>query len=509
MHLPEPPIPPEATQPTYSRPTQPHRRRKKYALSTAALLMLMAIALLTLIATIALVLRGSEPIATTPIHKQITLVIAGDVQTVDTQAATVADLLREQAIRLNNDDAISTSLETLLTAGMQVTINRARSVTLVINDTAATLNTPFTNPQDILTNQSIVLNPPDRVWLDGTLAEHAALAVWPVPVNEIVIQRALTVTIIDGTAETVLATTADTVGDALFEAGITIYLTDSVAPGLGSALQPDTRITINRARPVTIQVDGTTIETRVQGATVLDALSEAGIALVGLDYTMPAEHEALTAGMTIHILRVTEAINSTEEVIAYETTMQADSALELDARRTIQNGRVGTRRFDERVRYENGIEVGREPAGSVITQMPQNEIIAYGTKIVLRTVDTPQGMREYWRRLRVYATSYHPAALGGDNITALGMTLTHGIIGANPTIIPYRTELFVPDYGIGIIADTGGARSSPYWIDLGYSDVDYQSWHQYVDVYLLTPAPENINYLLPTWQPMRGIPDNP
>jgi uncharacterized protein YabE (DUF348 family) len=508
MHLQEPPIQPDDTQPTFSRPTEPRRLQKARALPYWALLTVISLSLVSLIATIALVLRGGEPIAITPIRKHITLVVGGDVQDVETQTATIDDLLREQAIRLANDDAISASPDTLLTDGMVVTINRARSVTLQVDDETSTIQTPFTNPQDILNNQAITLNPPDRVWLDGTNAEHSALARWPVPVNEIVIQRALTVTIADGDTETVIESTADTVGDALFEAGITVYLTDNVSPALGNTLQADTRITIDRARPVTIQVDGTTIETRVQGATVLDALSEAGIALVGLDYTMPAEYEPIQADMTIHILRVTEAIVSVEESIPYETVMQADANLELDQRQTLQNGQAGIRRIDERVRYENGIEVGREPAGSVITQEPQHLVIAYGTNIVLRTIDTPQGQREYWRRLRVYATSYHPEALGGDNVTAIGMTLAHGVIGANPRIIPYRTEMYVPDYGIGIMADTGGARSSPYWIDLGYSDADYRSWHEYVDVYLLTPVPANVNYLLPAWQPMRGIPDN-
>ncbi|MCA9912733.1 MAG: hypothetical protein KC496_05275, partial [Anaerolineae bacterium] len=125
----------------------------------------------------------------------------------------------------------------------------------------------------------------------------------------------------------------------------------------------------------------------------------------------------------------------------------------------------------------------------------------------LRTVDTPEGPREYWRVLRMYATSYHPEALGGDDVTAIGERLRKGIVAANPNIIPYRANLFIPGYGLGVMADTGGARSTPYWVDLGYSDEDYVGWHQYVDVYLLTPVPQNIDYLLPNWSGVRGIPD--
>ena len=129
------------------------------------------------------------------------------------------------------------------------------------------------------------------------------------------------------------------------------------------------------------------------------------------------------------------------------------------------------------------------------------QIIAYGTQIVLRTIDTPDGPREYWRTFKVYATSYKPAALGGDDRTAIGMTLVKGIIGADPKLIPWRTNLYVPEYGLGIMADTGGARRSRYWIDLGYSDADYVGWHRTVDIYLLTPVPETIPYLLPPYSP--------
>jgi 3D (Asp-Asp-Asp) domain-containing protein len=148
------------------------------------------------------------------------------------------------------------------------------------------------------------------------------------------------------------------------------------------------------------------------------------------------------------------------------------------------------------VRYENGIEVSRAVIEETVAQEARNEVIAYGTNIVLRSIDTPDGPRQYWRRIRMYATSYHPAALGGDNRTAIGETLRKGIVASNPDIIPYRSEVYVPGYGVGMMADTGPIHR-PLFIDLGYSDEDWVSWSRWVDVYLLAPAPANIQYLLP------------
>jgi 3D (Asp-Asp-Asp) domain-containing protein len=255
---------------------------------------------------------------------------------------------------------------------------------------------------------------------------------------------------------------------------------------------PNMEIMIDRSSPLSIVVDGERMETRVSAETVGAAIAEAGVALSGLDYTIPAETNPVLPGMLIQIIRVTEEIITEQDVIGYESVYQADSSLNLDTRAVLQGGQNGIIERTIRVRYENGVEISRD------------EIIGYGTNVVIRTLQTADGTIEYWRHLRVYATSYHPAAVGGSTTTSIGETLQKGIIGINPRIIPYRTMLYVPGYGQGMAADTGGPRTFSYWIDLGYSDHDWVSWSQWVDIYLLTPVPSTINYLLP--QEERGGP---
>ncbi len=60
--------------------------------------------------------------------------------------------------------------------------------------------------------------------------------------------------------------------------------------------------------------------------------------------------------------------------------------------------------------------------------------------------------------------------------------------------------MYVPDYGRAFAADTGGGVKGKF-VDLGYSDNDYQSWHWWGEVYLLTPVPpkSKILYVLPDW----------
>ena len=56
------------------------------------------------------------------------------------------------------------------------------------------------------------------------------------------------------------------------------------------------------------------------------------------------------------------------------------------------------------------------------------------------------------RQLTVRATAY---ALPGT--TATGVGVRYGIIAVDPRVIPLGTRLYVPGYGEGIAADTGGA----------------------------------------------------
>jgi len=489
-----PPPQPDDTQPMRIRPRQ-----------GGLLLMVMILAGMSLLlTTLWWANRSAASVGPTVVPLTVELDVAGQRLQVQTTATTVGGLLSEQGIQLGPDDAISDPLDAPLRAGRVVFIDRARIVTLTIDGQPQTLRTPLTNPYDILRHVNVDLDDADRLWLDGVETEPGNALLWPLPVQEITLKRAVTLVIQDDGQTITHRTTADTIGTALFEAGITLYLADQVAPDVGAPLLSDTTVTIDRADPLTIRVDGTEIETRAQEGTVIEALAAAGVSLVGLDYTDPPEDAPIAAGMTIRVVRATEERLTSTEPVPYETVFVDDPALELDAREVRQAGQNGVQENYTRVRYEDGVEVSREPDGSQLVQAPVNEVVAYGTQIVLRSIDTPEGPREYWRKLRVYATSYHPAALGGDNVTSIGMTLQKGIIAADPRIIPYRTNLFVPDYGTGLMADTGGPRSSPYWIDLGYSDEDFVSWSRYVDVYLLTPVPAEINYLLPTWRPLRG-----
>ena len=60
-------------------------------------------------------------------------------------------------------------------------------------------------------------------------------------------------------------------------------------------------------------------------------------------------------------------------------------------------------------------------------------------------------------------------------------------------------QLYIPGYGYATVGDVGGGLppSNHYWVDLAWTDADYQPMAGWTTVYFLTPVPTNLVYILP------------
>ncbi|MCY4020196.1 MAG: ubiquitin-like domain-containing protein [Chloroflexi bacterium] len=494
----------EDTQPVSPAPRRGRRGRGR----RWPLLLIVAVTCCTLAVTSVLFIRSLPFDLPSRIgaERQVTINRDGFLHQVYSRAETIAELLNESEIAVPLDAWLSHELDGAIADGMTITIKAARDVRIEVGDEARVLRTALDNPLEILNSAGIAVSEADRIRVNGALAHRDALAGWTIPAEHIEVRRPFSLTVIDNGERSAILTTAETVGAVLAAAGIKLHPNDAINPPRDSAVSRDMTIVVERATPIALRLDGVLIEVRTRAQRVDEALQELNAPLFGLDYVIPSGETEIVTDMLIEIVRVTEEVSARQETIAYELRYVADAGLSLDQRVVAQAGQNGTREIRSLARYENGAEVSRSVTESVVTQPPQDQLIHYGTKIDLRTVETPGGPRLYWRVLCMLATSYHPAALGGDNVTAIGWTLEKGIVAADPKLIRYRSEVFVPGYGVAYMADTGGPRSSRYWIDLGYSDEDWVSWRRYVKVYLLTPVPPEIDYILPVWTPIRSVP---
>jgi resuscitation-promoting factor RpfB len=249
------------------------------------------------------------------------------------------------------------------------------------------------------------------------------------------------------------------------------------------------------AQEFQLYVDGSQVELLTTSDNIAEALAHNGIPLQGLDYTVPPADEPIPHNGLVHLVRVEEIITLETETIPFSLEYQPVADLDLDQRAIVEPGLYGLVVKRIRTRVEDGEPVMQQVEDEFITRLPQPRVIGYGTRIVPRTLDTPQGPMQYWRALDMYAVSYNPTSAGG-NITASGLPLRKGLVAVDPRYIPLGTRLYIPGYGEALAADTGGGVRGRI-IDLGYSDDDYEHWSSNVTVYFLWPPPDQVVWIIP------------
>lgn len=184
--------------------------------------------------------------------------------------------------------------------------------------------------------------------------------------------------------------------------------------------------------------------------------------------------------------RFATKLETSSQKIEREIAYQDNPDLELGQEQILDEGKDGVKTTVFRVTYFDGAQYQRETV-SVDVKPPENKRIMRGTKIVWRTLPTPDGEVRYWRKLRVWATHYDSRCPGCDDTTATGMKAGKGVIAVDPKLIRLGSRVYVPGYGLAVAGDTGGAVRGKV-IDLGFDDARTAGWQaRYVDIYLLGP----------------------
>jgi len=410
-----------------------------------------------------------------------------------THARVVGSVLRDAGIEIREGDVVFPDVSSSLDASRAIEIQRSYLVTLNIGGEIKQVTTAEVTATDILASEGIILLPSDRVWIDGIPESNPEriLSVRPEVIN---FKSGVEISLnIDGNKSN-LRSAASTVGEALAEAGIEIFEGDLLQPSSAAPLVGVDEIILRHAKPLTIFYDDLRLDTYVVADKVCEALQMAGLPLIGLDYAIPGENEAIPDDGIIRVIRVTEEVIIEQIPLPFETVYEPNPNLEIDNQVVMETGAYGVLANQIRVRYENGEQISRIVEGEWIAREPQPRMLGYGTNIVIRTVNTADGPIQYWRAIQMWATSYSPSRAGVPDdyewfgITACGKKLVKGLVAIDTRYIPFYTSMYVPGYGFAEACDTGGGVKGR-WIDLGYDDHNYKSWHQYVTVYFLTPVP--------------------
>ena len=451
--------------------------------------------------------------------REISVTVDGKTRVIQTRALTVSQALRGMGVELTSSDAVKPAANSWLAGVKAITVDRSRTVVIWMDPSGAkvSVSTPAKTPREALAAVGITAAEEDIVKINGSavslddeLSAGKGLLLQYSPAQTIQLTY-------NGQSQT-LRSAAASLGDALWQNGITLKGGDSLSVPFSQPLSANMNVIAASAIPLTISVDGKTLQTISAAATVGAALAANNISLQNLDYSAPSEDSPLPEDGKISVVRVKLVQLEEQKVTPYSVEYTTDATMAAGASVVTRSGQNGISVSREIVRYENGEEASRETESELVLQEKINELVTKGPSAAttsttttstqppvdgaVGTIDTPNGTLSYYYSTSVYATSYSPCRLGTGSCggtTASGKTLTTGMIGVTRAWynILKGYQIYVPGYGIGTVEDLGSGVSGKQWIDLGYSDADWVQWSRNVTVYFLTPKPSGFSGSLP------------
>lgn len=231
---------------------------------------------------------------------------------------------------------------------------------------------------DVLDRAGVKVGPGDLV--EPGLATHI-----PDGFYNINVYRSRPVEVIDGTHRLLINSAYQNPQLIAKAAGLSVYPEDQYQIGLVTSVVADgavgEQLTIKRATPVEVTVDGATKVLRTQGKTVTDLISDKKIPMGTQDLTSAPLDSSLTPDMHLTIVRVENVTTTVTQPLAHATKTTKDNTLDIGQSRVAQVGSDGHRDVTYLIHYHDGAEVGRQITAIAGVVAPVTQIVAIGTKI--------------------------------------------------------------------------------------------------------------------------------
>ncbi|MEN6462762.1 MAG: 3D domain-containing protein [Syntrophomonas sp.] len=242
---------------------------------------------------------------------------------------------------------------------------------------------------------------------------------------------------------------ANTVADALTKEHIKLAAQDKVEPAASSVLRKNTKIKVARAFKVKITADGTTKEIVTTPITIKEAIKIAGFKLGNKDIVKTLPTLKTVPNQEIEVIRVTEKEQTEQQEVPFQVERTSDPTLEKGLTRTVAGGKKGVALNTVKITYHNGQETKRELIKSQVLVQPQNRVTAMGTI----TSVSRGGQRLDFREVKSMEASAYTYT---GYRTATGQQPRVGMIAVDPRVISFGTRVYVDGYGYAYAADTGG-----------------------------------------------------
>ena len=244
-------------------------------------------------------------------------------------------------------------------------------------------------------------------------------------------------------------------------------------------------------KEVVLIVNGQEIEVNSFQSDVQGVLDENNIDYNSNDIISEDLDASLEDGMKIEVNQVTkETIIETED-IPYDTVVKKDSTLLKGEKEVVQKGKKGSKEFTYEAEYQEGKLVSKKLIEEKIIKEPKNKIIKKGTEVKkqksqkeTKTVSkkSSNAKSNLGKKITVSATAY-----SGDGITSRGTVPKWGTIAVDPSVIPYGSKIYIPQFDQYFIAEDCGGGIKGNKIDIFMnSESQCNNWgKRTIDIYIV------------------------
>lgn len=257
------------------------------------------------------------------------------------------------------------------------------------------------------------------------------------------------VTFYDQGKKHTVKTSAETVGEALTQAGYTLDASDKIEPSLATKINMDNfYINIYRARPVTI-IDGRTKKYYMTASYDEKTIAEeAGFSVYDGDEISLVENTDFleTGASTVYKIIRNGGQTATSEInLPYDEQVIKDYSMPVGENKVEQVGEDGLRVVKYKVEFKDGVEVSREVISDEVVREPVKRIVKEGARSASAGATTSASENEQitWQFLTSNGFSAEQAA---------------GIMGNLQQEHHFQTSDTAG--GLGIAQWTGGRRTN-------------------------------------------------
>jgi uncharacterized protein YabE (DUF348 family) len=229
----------------------------------------------------------------------------------------------------------------------------------------------------------------------GDLVEPAASTPLTKGMFNINVYRARPVFVVDGTHTYRLLSAYQSPRLLAKAAGVDVYPEDNFKTGIVTNFVQDQaigeQVTVVRAVPFTVHVDGTTRALRTQAKTVGSALTDAGISLGPKDTVSTPVTAPLTPNADLTVTRVTEAVVTLTQVLPRAIQNVNDPNMMKGQTQVTTAGSDGSKVATYLVHYQDGVETSQDLLNVVSVTPPVAQVVSVGTEVLF------EGSVMYWR----------------------------------------------------------------------------------------------------------------